>query len=65
MLGKWFYLCAPFSIIAQPAMDQDHWNAGAALQVMKLYAIDGNDFQQSRKLIDVTFRGTELLQRKE
>ena len=43
MLGEWFYLGAPFSIIAEAAMDQDHWNAGPALEVMKIHSIDGCD----------------------
>jgi hypothetical protein len=43
MLGEWFYLSAPFSIVAEAAVDQDHWNAASALEVMKLYSIDSCD----------------------
>lgn len=42
-LGEWFYLSAPFSIIAETAMDQDHWNAASVLEVIQPHFIDGCD----------------------
>lgn len=65
MLGEWFYLCAPFSIVAEATMDQDHWNAAAALEVMQFHTIDGSDLQRSRKSIDLSFMCSQLAKRKE
>ena len=65
MLGEWFYLRVPFSIVAEATMNQDHWNAASALEVMKLHSIDGCDLQQSRKSIDVSFMCSQLPKGKE
>ena len=55
MLGEWFYLSAPFSIVAESAVDENNWDAAAFFHVMQLDIIDADDLERTRKSVDVTF----------
>ena len=55
MLREWFYLGAPFPIIAESAVDENNWDAAALFQVMQLDIIDADDLERTRKPVDVTF----------
>ena len=55
MLGEWFYLSAPFPIIAESAVDENNWDAAAFFHVMQLDIIDADDLERIRKSVDVTF----------
>jgi len=55
MLGEWFYLSAPFSIVTESAVDENNWDAAAFFHVMQLDIIDADDLERIRKSVDVTF----------